>query len=60
MLASPIASCRKGEDLMEEAMLDDGSYFRDYDAITRMTASLREALIEYLDHSRSAVPAANP
>lgn len=55
-----IASCRKGEDLMEEAMFDDGSIFRDYNAVTRMAARLREALIEYLDHSRSAASAVNP
>jgi len=45
---------------MEEAMSDDGSIFRDYNAVTRMAARLREALIEYLDHSRSAAPAVNP
>jgi len=55
-----IASCRRGEDLMEQAMFDDRSIFQDYNAVSRMSAKLRDALIEYLDNSRSVEPAPNP
>lgn len=57
---SAIASCRKGEAFVEDAMFNGGRYLDGYSTVEQMRAKLEKALVQHLDLSRGAVPAAKP